>query len=190
MALGQEISAAIRGGRTQAFLSDGVDFVVIDVVMDFSEDNSYQISRHTIEDGADISDHIDAKPRKWSFNGVLTDDDFDLLDPEGFFDATIEDRFEILEKYRIDKSLLTYYGHETDIENVAITSLQKTKNMESGAGWMISVGLTKINVSTFQTESIDLSSPTAKGKTPKGTKSNTQTPTTKKSQSLLKGLLG
>lgn len=187
MALTSKISDAILGGRSQAFLSDGVNDVVLDAVLSFTEENQFAVSRHTVEEGADISDHIDSKPRKWNVTAILTDDDFDLLDPSNFFDPTIEDRFEIFETWREEKPFLNYYGHENDIEDVEITNLTKTY---SDSVWTITFSITKINVATYQTADISLSTTTQKGATSKGSTSKTGAVKAKKRSSLLKGVIG
>lgn len=187
MALTSKISDAILGGRSQAFLSDGIKDVVFDAVLSFSEVNEFAVSRHTVEEGADIADHIDSKPRKWNVTAILTDDDFDLLDPSNFFDPTIEDRFEIIETWREEKPFLTYYGHENDIEDIEISNLTKTY---SDSVWTITFSMTKINVATFETADISLSTTTQKGATAKSSTSKAGDPTSKKSSSLLKGLIG
>jgi len=190
MALSSKISDAITGGRSQAFLSDGIFDVLFDAVIDKTDSNNFSVSRHTIEDGADVTDHVHSDPLSIDINAVLTDDDFDLLDPTGFIDETIEDRLETLEIWRDEKPILTYFGHETDIEDLVISNFTTTKTLDTGDGIGITISLTKINVVAAQIEAISLSNVTAKGATSKGTSKKAGNATTKKSTSILKGLIG
>jgi hypothetical protein len=190
MALSSKLSDALLGGRSQAFLSDGIFDVVLDSVMEISENDAFVVTKHTIEDGADISDHIKSDPKTVEISAILTDNDFDLLDPFSFFDETIEDREETLEIWKDDKPILTYFGHEKDIEDVVISNISRSKNQDTGEGLAIDISLVKVNVAFFLVSAISLSAVTAKGATSKGTSKKAGTATASKNKSILKSLTG
>jgi hypothetical protein len=190
MALSSVISNAISGGRSEAFLSDGLFDVVLDSVISYSESDSSKVSKHTIEEGADIADHVDSDPKVINISAILTDDDYDLLDPTGFFDSTIEDRFIYLEYWKEVKPLMTYFGHETDVEDVVLTNVTRNKSLDTGTGWGIDISLEKVVVATFQVADISLSEATQKGNTSRGTSKKAGNTTSNKSKSILKRLIG
>jgi|GEM_PF-3385431 len=190
MPLSSKISDAITGGRSQAFLSDEIDDVVFDSVINYTENDSSTVSRHTVEDGADVSDHVDAQPKTIEFSAILTDNDQDLLDPASFFDETMQDRFGTLEFWKDTSPLLTYYGHETDIEDVVLTNVTRNKTLDTGEGWGVDISLQVVNIATFQVEDISLSSVTGKGATSKGSNKRAGSATSKKRKSILKRIIG
>lgn len=188
MALSSKISDAILGGRSQAFLSDEIFDVVFDTTFNTSESDSAQVSRHAVEDGGDVSDNIVKTPKKFSLSAVLTDDDWDLLDPSGFFDSTIQDRLETLEGWIDDRELLTYYGHENDIEDVVLTNVTRNHTLDTGNGVGIDITIEKVNIATFLVAAISLSSATAKGATSKGSAKKAGSATASKNKSILSKL--
>lgn len=188
MALSSKISDALFGGRSQAFLSDGLFDLVLDVVKTYTENDSSKITIHTIEDGADIADHIDDSPKSITISAIITDDDWDILDPSGFFDDTIEDRFQTFEYWKTNKMLLTYYGHETDIEDVVLTNFTRNKNLDTGAGWGIDISLQQVTIASYTTAAITLSAITQRGTTSRGTSSRAGSATTQ-NRSILNRLI-
>ena len=188
MAITSKISSAISGGRAHAFLSDELDDIVFDTVLNYTAKDTFQVTSHAIEDGGDVSDHVIAKPHEISFSTVLTDDDFSLLDPTSFFNATVQDRFDILELWRDDKPILTYYGHKTDVENLVLTSVTRNKNLDTGNGWGVDISLVVINVAVAVQTEVKLSAVSKKGPTSKGTSTKAGEPKATKLKSVLKGL--
>jgi len=190
MAISNKISDAIFGGRSQAFLSDGIRDFLFDSVIDFTINDSFNVTSHAVEEGIGITDNVDSNPQTVSISAILTDNDFDLLDPTEFFDATIEERFDVLDVWRTEATILTYYGHETDIENVVITDFSRNKNPDVGEGWSVEVSLREIEVATYQKQAISLSEATSKGVTSKGKASKAGNATSGKSKSILSRLSG
>lgn len=187
MSLTRKISSAIFGGRAHAFISDGTSDIVFNSVLSFSEADNFQVTQHAIEDGGDISDHIDSIPKEISFSAILTDDDWSILDPTSFFNATVRERFNTLERWKIEKPILTYYGHTYDIENVVLSSVIRNKSIETGDGWGIDITMKYVNiaVSTTSEAAVSTSAVTKKGATAKGSKTKDGAVTQKKSSSLL-----
>jgi hypothetical protein len=180
------------GGRTRAFISDGSLDVQLDVVINFTENHAIEVTQHAIQDGADITDNIDPKTEDYTIDAILTDDDYDILDPTSLTNPTIKERIDYLKLFKEYKEVLTYYGQDEDIEDVIITSMTKAKTQETGRGVRLSIGLKKINVAVAQSvEAPTVSkqnSVNQKGQNPKGTNSKTGDATAGKNQSLLKGI--
>lgn len=189
MALSQQITAALLGNRVQSFLSDGIYDVLFDSMISFTESDNSTVSRHTIEDGADITDNINSTPKKINLSVVMTDDDWDILNPFSFINETMEDRFETLEFWKITKPILTYFGHETDIEDVVLTGVTKNKNLDVGAGWGLDISLERVEIASFFVVAISLSTARAKGATSKGTANKAGSAAASKNKSILSSLL-
>jgi hypothetical protein len=170
-AIKQEISNAVSGIRTRAFLSDDSDDVVLNVTTTINDSDFVDVTRHAIEDGADVTDHVASRPGKFTFEAILTDDDFDALNPTSFFNKTIEERFEIISGWIDNKTVLTYYGHETDIENVVIESISRRRQLNTGSGVTVSITLSKITIAESVETDVNVQSTQPKGKT--ATKSQT-----------------
>ncbi len=194
MSLSDKINDAITGGRSQAFLSDGINDVLLNTVITYSESVYSDVSSHTIEDGANIEDHVSNNPKSFSISAVLSDNDYDLLDPSGFTNLTIEDRFSLLESWREYKAVLIYYGHEFDIEDVIITSVTKDKNKDTGSGWEISIDFQEVKTASYMTAQFSANATenqnavTQKGAAAKGTDAKAGTPEAAKSESILSGI--
>lgn len=168
----EQISDAIKGQRTRAFLSDGVDDIILDVVISDNESDTLQVTRHTIEDGSDITDHVNTKPKKFSVEAIFTDDDLDLLNPGSFFNKTISERLDVINAWIEQKIVLTYYGHTKDFEDVVIESIGRKKALATGEGISISLKIAKINiVESIQTD-VTIKTTRKKGKTAKQTDSS------------------
>lgn len=168
----EQISDALQGLRTRSFLSDNIQDVLFDVTIEDSEEDINEVTRHAIEDGNDITDHVIEIPKRLSVRAVFSDDVLDLLDPTTFFNASIEDRLEILNRWVGQKQILTYYGHETDLINVVIESLVKSKNQDVGEGVEIDIALVKVNLVSPEQVEIEVKPKLKKkGQTPSQTQS-------------------
>jgi hypothetical protein len=168
----EQISDAFRGQRTQAFLSDGTDNVLFNVTLTTTETDTNEVTSHSVEQGADITDHIIEKPKQFSFNAVLSDNDISIINPSSYFEESIEDRKKILDKWLTNKTLLTYYGHETDIENVVMESITRNKTRDVGEGLGLDIKIRQINIVESTTVDIDITLITKKGKTAKKNQSS------------------
>jgi hypothetical protein len=180
------------GGRTRAVLSNLAYDVQLDVVISFAESQQADVTQHAIQSGADITDNVNNRTEDYTIEAVLTDDDYDILDPTSLTNPTIKERMDYLILFKNNKQTLTYFGQDQDIENLIISSLNKSKTQETGKGIRLSIGLKKINVATAQSveapTTAKQNSVNQKGQTPKGTNSKTGDVTAGKNQSLLKGI--
>jgi len=182
------------GIRTRAYLSDGGVDIMLNAVENLTESAISEVTSHAIQEGADITDNVNPRSKDYNINAILTDNDLDILNPLSFVNYTISERLEILDLWRELKSTLIYYGQDGDLENLQLSSITKNKTLETGEGLGLQISLKEINVATAETvevgETGKLNTPTKKGNTPKGTGSNSGTPTNKKNTSILKGIFG
>lgn len=187
MALTSKISSAIFGGHEHAFLSDGKKDVLINSVISFTVENNSSITKHAIEKGSDITDHIVTEPTRLNITGILTDDDFSMTDPTGFGNEFITDRKKILDDWKVSKPVLTYHGHEYDVDNVEIGTLSWAKTVESGNGIQVNITLIVVNIASSQVITLK-NGVTNKGNTAKGTETKAGSATT--NTSWAKSILG
>jgi len=186
----EQLNDVVKGQKTQAFLSDGVNDVLFNVTKSTSEGDSNQVTQHAIEKGADVTDNVIQSPKSFSFTAILSDNDIRLSNPRGFFEDSIEDRKQTIDTWLDEKTLLTYYGHETDFENVVIESINRSKDSSVGEGLSLDMSIRQLNIVEATTVDIDLPQITKKGKTAKKTATNGGTRSTEavKSKSWLKSL--
>ena len=162
------ISSAIRGSKPRAFMSDGTNEVLFDVILSDVESDQLQVTRHAIEDGADVTDHVIDNPKDFSFEAVLTDDDIDPLDPNTFKNKKIDERLKIIQGWLDNKTILSYYGQDNDYSSVVISGIARNKAQGIGEGIRLSIGLAKITIAKSQVSEITVKTTTAKGKSAKG----------------------
>jgi hypothetical protein len=169
------LTKTIFGGRAHAYLSDEIDDVLFNVVVDESTSDSNDVTAHAIEDGSDVEDHVVGKPRTFAINIILSDDTIDLLDPMSVvnrFTATIKDREEILEDWNELKKVLTYYAVDRDIEDVVIQSMTRRKSLDTGSGLGFSLTLCRVNIVDSDTVNVKVK-PAQKANTQTKSKSGT-----------------
>ena len=152
-------ASTIFGGRQHAYLSDGIDDILFNVVTSENITDQNDLSIHAIEDGADVTDHIISKPRTFALDIILSDETIDLTDPVASlskFTGSIKDRQEILEGWLKDKPLLTYYTFDDDIEDVAIQSLSRRRSLDTGNGIGLNLTLSHVNIAKSQTTNVKI----------------------------------
>jgi len=162
------ISDAITGNHTRAFLSDGTNDCLFNVTVDDSENDSSNVSTHAIEDGSDISDHVVQNPKSISLNIVLSDESISITNPMSYVAAfldTIEDRKQLLQNWMDDKTLLTYHGHDKDIDDVVIESLTINHTAEMGNGVGLSMSLKRVVIAKAQEVVVKFNTVKKAGKT-------------------------
>jgi hypothetical protein len=147
------ISDAFTGNHTRAFLSDGTNDCLFNVTLDDSEQDASDVSSHAIEDGSDISDHVIQKPKVINLNIVLSDESISNTTPMSYsaaFIDTIQDRKQLLQNWMDDKTILTYHGHDVDIDDVVIESLSRNHSADTGSGLGLGMTLVQINIATSE----------------------------------------
>lgn len=188
MQLSTQISAAVKGGKQRAFLSDGDKDVLLDVILSDSESDTMQVTRHAIEEGSDVSDHVIESPKDFTVEAVLTDDDLDVYDPQSFANKKIRERLKIIQEWIDNKIVLSYFGQDVDFQSVVIQRISRIKAPDTGEGIKISLSLSKITIAQSETTEVNVKTTTAKGKTAKSSESKAGTKT--KNKSWAKTLLG
>lgn len=172
MAIIQRISDAIFGGNSRTFLTDGTDDVLFDTTFEISKDSSATVTRHAIEKGSDVTDHIVQEPKSYSLSVIISDADLSLLDPFSFFNKSVTERLTILNRWKVSGEVLKFASYNEDIESLVIENLSETYSSDTGEAIGLSIGLKKINIVSSQTSTLTLKQGvTSKGPVAAATKS-------------------
>jgi len=154
------------------------------VTVDDSESDSSNVSTHAIEDGSDVSDHVVQNPKSIGLNIVLSDESISITNPMSYVAAfldTIEDRKQLLQNWMDDKTLLTYHGHDKDIDDVVIELLTIYYTAEMGNVVGLSMSLKRVVIAKAQEVVVKFNTVKKAGKTA----SKTATKAGTKSKSIL-----
>lgn len=116
--------------------------VVIDAVL--SEDHFYnsRVTNYPVEDGRIISDHIINEPETLQITGVVSDTPLSFLAP---FNRSIN-AFQRLVEIHNRKELITVVTGIKVYVNMAITSLQVPRNVQSGQSLTFTMDFQKVNL--------------------------------------------
>ncbi|TGK04166.1 hypothetical protein EHQ53_03185 [Leptospira langatensis] len=150
MSLVQKVTSLLDE-KNQTSLSSNSTSIVFDSTISISKDRAASVSSHAVEKGAQISDHITTEPTNISVTAVITDADWDPLDPFSFLNKTVSDRLGILKDWMDDREVLIFNSYEGDYENLIIESLTEEQSVELGKGRQISLKLKEIVIVSSNT---------------------------------------
>lgn len=119
----------------------GVEF---DALLQENIDYDADVTDKAVEKGADISDHMKAKPFTASLSGVMVEE--------------AEAKLEALKKFQEDAELLTYIG-KSSLENVAITSIQVEHTVENFEGYNFDIRIQEVKIASPETFKISVKNP-------------------------------
>jgi hypothetical protein len=146
-----KISDAVFGDRTHAFLSDGLNEVVFNVLRDESDTDTNEVTQHAIESGSPVTDHVIGRPKSLTLNIVFSDEDILFVNvptsqEDLFLFEPISERKQTLQGWNDNKDLLTYYSHDEDYEDVVIESISRNHTLEYGSGIGLTITLKQVNI--------------------------------------------
>jgi hypothetical protein len=147
----------------------------LSATLDISESYSNSISVNQIENGTNITDHLHPSPLILPITAILSNDDFDYLNPSNLFLDDAEDvKKQLIEIAETGSLCKIRYGGNI-YTSMGIQSLTFQKTSEIGNNYNCSMTFQKIVIATAQSGTI------AKGKIPVQTKPP---------KSILKGIFG
>ncbi|PJZ49216.1 phage baseplate protein [Leptospira saintgironsiae] len=161
-ALVQRAKSALFGERVQAYLSSSGTDLTLDSTISITKDRSANITSHAIEKGADITDHVADEPIGISLSAVISDADWDPLDPLAFLNKTVRERLDLLYQWMDNKEIVTFYSYDEDIENLIVESVSEEQTVDLGSGRKLSLKLKKINIVEAKKAEVTLKSPVPK----------------------------
>lgn len=103
--------------------------VFIDVIEEFSFDESAETTDHALEDGEQITDHIDFKPITMSLKGIIKDED--------------ESKRAKLREY-MQKGEVLSFQYVSKLDTCVITSFQASYAKGTKDGYTFTMGLKQI----------------------------------------------
>lgn len=118
--------------------------VKLDALVKENIDFDADVTSKEVEKGADISDHMKAKPFTASLSGVMVED--------------ADAKLEALKKYQKEGELLTYIGKST-LESVVITSLQVEHTVKNFTGYDFDIRIKEVRVASPETFNISVKNP-------------------------------
>lgn len=122
--------------------------VELKTIIDESPSISSNVSDSPVEEGKQISDHVEDKPVTGNISAVF---------------ATI-DIYDKLKQYRNNKQVLTYASDLDIIENLIITDLSPKRSPDYGTGFRCTIGLKQIRIAESKTTDVRLPTDPPTGK--------------------------
>lgn len=151
------------GADGQTSLKSSSDSIVFDSTTSISIDRSASVTNHAIEKGSDVTDHVSSDPITVNFSAIISDADWDPLDPMSFFNKNVKERLDLLKQWMDNKEILKYFYYGESIENVVIESYSEEQSVDLGQGRQLQFKLKKINI--VESKTVDAKSPVKKGLT-------------------------
>lgn len=111
--------------------SGGVAAITFDLIMKESHALTATVSEHPVENGSNISDHIQNGIREGSFTGLVTNFSIYGL-PQSGAQNPAKEAFELLKRLWEDKKLVTLVLVLDTYEDVAITNISVSRDGNSG----------------------------------------------------------
>lgn len=118
--------------------------VKLDALVRESTDFDAEVTSKQVEKGADISDHMKAKPSTASLSGVMVED--------------ANAKLEALKKYQKEGELLTYIG-KTTLKSVVITSLQIENTAKNSTGYDFDIRIQEVRIASPETFKVSVKNP-------------------------------
>lgn len=130
----------------------GVGSLVFDLILteDHSLDNT--VTNHAVEDGSEISDHIQNELEKGSLTGLITN--FSIR-AGAITSNRAQDAFDLLYSIWKERSLVTVTTIHKTYENVAIISAPVARDTESAESIVIQINFQQVKVVKLQSVVIE-----------------------------------
>lgn len=145
--------------RVAVMQNETAQYLEFDALISVSYAGAAQITDHPVENGADMSDHIRRRPKQIELSGIVSNDPIIYLasfratpsvpgtNPAGRAEAA----FKFLEDAQ-DRGLLMHVVTSMfDYEDMAITSLGCTRDVETGNVAAMSLSLREVQKATTET---------------------------------------
>ncbi|MGJ4748378.1 phage baseplate protein [Leptospira sp. SA-E8] len=158
----QRAKSFLNDERTQTYLKgDGTD-LKFDSTISISKDRTANATNHAVEKGSDITDHVTDEPIGVSLTAIISDSDWDPLDPLSFVNKKVKERLSLLYDWMDKKVILAFYSYDEIIENLIIESVSEEQAVDLGDGRKLSLKLKKIVIAEPRKTEVTLKSPVPK----------------------------
>lgn len=134
-----------------------------------------EVTEHPVENGADIADHIRARPVTVTMSGIVSDTPIgDLASRRALFSRPSEEAYTRLLAIRDRRQPVTITTSLGTFERMALSSLSSTPR--TADGFFFTATFVQINVVTNLRTTVRVAVPRAKGKLNRGAKPATPVP--------------
>lgn len=118
--------------------------IELDALVQENIDYDADVTSKPIEKGADISDHMKAKPFTVSLSGTMIEN--------------ADSKLSALKKFQDEGELLTYIG-KSSLDSVVITSFQVEHTVKNFEGYDYSIKLQEVKVASPETFEVSVKNP-------------------------------
>jgi len=125
----------------------GVGIITFDLILEETHNYSNSVTRYKIEDGSNISDHIQNEVESGSITGLITN--FSLFDGV-LLSNKAQDVFNQLRDLYLNKELVDIVTVLKVYENVAITNISVPRNSESGEELISNFSFEQVDIVNLQ----------------------------------------
>ncbi|PJZ24402.1 hypothetical protein CH352_14410 [Leptospira hartskeerlii] len=161
-AIVQRAKSLIFGERVQTYLKgDGTD-LTFDSTISISKDRSANSTNHAVEKGANITDHVTDEPIGISITAIISDSDWDPLDPISFLNKKVKERLSLLYDWMDKKVIISFYSYDEIVESLIIESVSEEQAVDLGDGRKLTLKLKKIIIAEPRKVEVTLKSPIPK----------------------------
>ena len=125
----------------------GVGAITFDLILNESHNFSNTVTQYNIENGSNISDHIQNEPITGQVSGLITNFNINLV---GFFVNNAQAAFEKLEELYKKQELVTIVTVLKVYQNVAITNITINRDKDTGEALFADFSFQEINIVSLQ----------------------------------------
>lgn len=139
---GAAISLVFGDLATQ--VGTGLDAVTFDAVVQESFSSTSTVTKHPVETGAHIADHIQDQPDELQIEGILSNVPVMMLASLRVSSLRAEEEYEKLLALKEKKEPMTVYTSRREYEDYVITRIQRTRTPDLGDSVKVSLGLERV----------------------------------------------
>lgn len=132
----------------------GMDFIVFDLLLTEQHNFDAAITDHPIEDGSEISDHIQNSLEYGNLTALITNFS---ISRSGILTNEAQDVFDSLVELWEAKTIMDIWTVMKVYEDVAISSMPIARDADTGEAIIIQVSFKKVKFVTLQEISLELS---------------------------------
>ena len=131
-----------------------IEGIAFDALIESSEQLSADAPTYPTEDGFSVSDSIILKPLTLSMTLYLTNTPVTWRNRNGVSTSRVQDVIKKLEELYFEKKTVTITTSEKTYYNMAILSLELTKNKETGTSREIPISFQQVRIAEAKTTTI------------------------------------
>jgi len=132
---------------------DTFNEITFDLILEETHNFNSEVSRHAVEEGAEIADHVERAVQQGSVRGLITNYS---IQRGGFASNRARDVFDELVSIWEREQLLTLYTLMRIYDNIILNSIPITKESELGDGIEIQFSFQQVKIVKLQSIELDI----------------------------------